>query len=357
MDPVATLRRLVELESPTGDEPRIAAIGAAVAQELTAAGAEPQLRGRHVAAHLAGTDDGERPLLLIAHLDTVWPAGTLERMPFCVRGDHAHGPGTLDMKAGIVTILGALRDGARPRRPLVVLITADEEIGSPTGRALVEEYARGAAGALVLEPPVRDDTITTARSGLARYQLHVTGRAAHAGGGHTAGVSAIAEIAHQTLAVHALQDPGRGVRVNVGQIGGGSGDNVVAGEAWARIDARAWTDGDQRRLERDIHGLRPSLEGAKLRVTGGVTRPPMIRDARSAALAARVLEIAAELGIPLAEHRSGGGSDGNFAAAAGVPVVDGLGPNGAGAHAADERVSLTSLDQRTRLLAALLNRL
>ena len=357
MNPVETLRRLVELESPTGDEPRIAAIGEAVAEELTAAGAKPELRGPHVVADVAGLDDREQPLLLLAHMDTVWPAGTLQRMPFCVRDGHAHGPGTLDMKAGIVTILGALRDGGRPRRPLHVLITADEEIGSPTGRALVEEYAGGAAGVLVLEPPVRDDTITTARSGLARYQLHVTGRAAHAGGGHTAGVSAIAEIAHQTLAVHALQDPGRGIRVNVGQIGGGSGDNVVAGEAWARIDARAWTDGDQRRLERDIHHLRPSLEGAELRVTGGVTRPPMIRDARSAALAARVLDVAAELGIPLSEHRSGGGSDGNFAAAAGAAVVDGLGPNGVGAHAVDERVSLSSLDERTKLLATLLKRL
>jgi len=237
------------------------------------------------------------------------------------------------------------------------LVTADEEIGSPTGRLLVEEHARGAAAALVLEPPVRDDTITTARSGLARYQLHVTGRAAHAGGGHTAGVSAVGELAHQTLVLHSLEDVERGVRVNVGQIGGGTGDNVVAAEAWARIDARAWTGADQRRLEHEIRGLQPHLEGATLTVTGAVTRPPMIRDERAAALAGQVLEIASEIGIPLAEHRSGGGSDGNFAAAAGAPVVDGLGPNGVGAHAVDERVSLRSLEQRAQLLSSLLMRL
>ncbi|HUZ83260.1 MAG TPA: M20 family metallopeptidase [Gaiellales bacterium] len=357
MHALDVLRRLVELESPTREEELVDRAARVVAAELSAAGAAAEMHGRHVVAHAPGEDSELSPLLLLAHVDTVWPVGTLAAMPFSVRDGYAHGPGVLDMKAGIVTILSALHSCGRPRRPVTVLVTADEEIGSPTGRLLVEEHARGAAAALVLEPPVRDDTITTARSGLARYQLHVTGRAAHAGGGHTAGVSAVGELAHQTLVLHSLEDVERGVRVNVGQIGGGTGDNVVAAEAWARIDARAWTGADQRRLEHEIRGLQPHLEGATLTVTGAVTRPPMIRDERAAALAGQVLEIASEIGIPLAEHRSGGGSDGNFAAAAGAPVVDGLGPNGVGAHAVDERVSLRSLEQRAQLLSSLLMRL
>jgi glutamate carboxypeptidase len=357
MDAVDLLRRLVELESPTGDAERIARIGRFVAAELRSAGARTELRGQHVAGRVQGDLDGEQPLLLVAHLDTVWPAGTLVGMPFRVADGWAHGPGTLDMKAGIVTIVRALRACGRPRRPVDVLITADEEIGSPTGRIEVERLARGSAAVLVLEPPVREDTITTARSGLARYQLYATGRAAHAGSGHVAGVSAVAEIAHQTLAVHALQDDRRGIRVNVGQIGGGTGDNVVAASAWARIDARAWTADDQGWLERRIRGLRPRVDGASLVVEGGVTRPPMIRGERSAALAGEVLAAAADLGVTLGEHRSGGGSDGNFAAAAGAAVVDGLGPNGVGAHAVDERVSLDSLEERTKLLTSLLKRL
>jgi glutamate carboxypeptidase len=170
-------------------------------------------------------------------------------------------------------------------------------------------------------------------------------------------VSAVVELAHQTLALTKLVDPERGVRVNVGQVGGGIGDNVVAAEAWARIDARAWTAPEQERLEAAIRGLRPVLQGAELEVTGGVTRPPMIRSAESARLAQHAIEIAERLGQSLSENASGGGSDGNFAAAIGAPVLDGLGPIGAGAHADDERVSLASMEERSELLAALIARL
>ncbi len=176
-----------------------------------------------------------------------------------------------------------------------MLITADEEIGSPTGRPVVEEVAAGARAVLVLEPPVKDGTITTSRSGLARYQLHIRGRAAHAGNGSRAGVSAIEELAHQITAVHRLSDPTRGIRTNVGQVGGGTGDNVVAGEAWARIDARAWTADEQRALERSMHGLRPHLDGAVLAVSGGVTRPPMVQSPAGAELARAAIAIAAGL--------------------------------------------------------------
>jgi glutamate carboxypeptidase len=355
MDAVELLRRLVELESPTGDAERIGHIGRFLAAELEALGARVALHGQHLTAQL-GPGDGP-PLVLVAHMDTVWPAGTLPSMPFRVEDGFAWGPGALDMKAGIVIALEALRATDGVPRPVRVLITADEEIGSPTGRPVVEEVATGARAVLVLEPPVKDGTITTSRSGLARYQLHIRGRAAHAGNGSRAGVSAIEELAHQITAVHRLSDPTRGIRTNVGQVGGGTGDNVVAGEAWARIDARAWTADEQRSLERAMHGLRPHLDGAVLSVSGGVTRPPMVQSPAGAELARAAIAIAADSGITLGENASPGGSDGNFAAAVGTPVIDGLGPTGSGAHAIDERVSLESVRERTALLAALLSRL
>jgi glutamate carboxypeptidase len=352
MDAVELLQRLVELESPTGDHERIGHIGRFIAAELEALGAHIERRDPHLIARL-GPDDGP-PLVLMAHMDTVWPAGTLPRMPFHVKDGYAWGPGALDMKAGIVTGLEALRGLGALNRPVSFLITADEEIGSPTGRPLVEELAAGARAALVLEPPVKDGTITTTRSGLARYQLHIRGRAAHAGNGSRAGVSAVDELAHQIIAVHRMADPAAGIRTNVGQVGGGTGDNVVAGEAWARIDARAWTVDDQRALEASIRGLRPHLDGATIEVTGGVTRPPMVQTAGGADLVRSAIAIAREGGVELAENASPGGSDGNFAAAVGTPVIDGLGPTGSGAHAVDERVSLESLGERISLLSALL---
>jgi glutamate carboxypeptidase len=352
MDAVELLQRLVELESPTGDRERIGHIGRFIAAELEALGARIERRDPHLIARI-GPDDGP-PLVLMAHMDTVWPAGTLPKMPFRVQDGYAWGPGALDMKAGIVTGLEALRRLGEPGRPVHVLITADEEIGSPTGRPLVEELAVGARAALVLEPPVKDGTITTTRSGLARYQLHIRGRAAHAGNGSRAGVSAVEELAHQITAVHRMADPAAGIRTNVGQVGGGTGDNVVAGEAWARIDARAWTVDGQRMLEQSIRGLRPRLDGASIEVMGGITRPPMVQTAGAAELVRSAIAIARGTGIDLAENASPGGSDGNFAAAVGTPVIDGLGPTGSGAHAIDERVSLESLGERISLLSALL---
>jgi glutamate carboxypeptidase len=256
-----------------------------------------------------------------------------------------------------VMALGAIGGASPVGRPVVFAVTADEEIGSPSGRDVIRELAPGAAAVLVVEPPVSDGTITTARFGLARYQLAITGQAAHAGHPSAGGVSAVEELAHQVLSVHALARRADDVRVNVGQVGGGTADNVVAGDAWARIDARAWTAEGQQRLERALHGLKPALAGTTLHVSGGITRPPMRRSETSGALATRVVSVAGGLGMSLRESASGGGSDGNFAAAAGAPTVDGLGPAGAGAHALEERVSLRSLEERTELLAELLHAL
>ena len=354
MTALELLQRLVELESPTSDSERLSHIGLFIAAELDSLGGRVEFRGRHLMARIG---NGGPPLVLAAHMDTVWPTGTLMQMPFRVDGGYAHGPGALDMKAGIVTAIEGVRRAGSPRGPVCILITADEEIGSPTGRPVVEELSREARAVLVLEPPVRDGTITTSRSGLARYQLRIRGRAAHAGNGWRSGVSAIDELAHQVAAVHALADEAAGVRTNVGQVGGGTGDNVVAAEAWARIDARAWTADAQAGLEAAIYGLEPKLDGSVIEVNGAVTRPPMVQSAAGAALAARTIEIAGGLGIELSENASPGGSDGNFAAAVGTPVIDGLGPTGSGAHAVDERVSLESLEERTSLVAALVERL
>ena len=220
MGPVDMLRRLVEMESPTGDAARMSHIRSFLAAELTALGGDASPRGEHLLARFGEQRAGET-IVLVAHMDTVWPAGTLQRMPFSVSGDAAHGPGALDMKGGIVVMLEAIRRSGPPPRPLAVLLTADEEIGSPSGRPLVEEVSAQAHAVLVVEPPVRDGTITTRRSGLARYQLRIRGQAAHAGhqGG---GVSAVSELAHQTLVLNGLVDDERGVRVNVGQVGGGT---------------------------------------------------------------------------------------------------------------------------------------
>jgi len=353
MGPLQLLQRMVELESPTGDADRLNHLGSFLSAELSALGGRVVREGQHlVSTH----GNGRSPLLLIAHMDTVWPAGTLSRMPFRVENGSAYGPGSLDMKGGIVVLLEGLRRAAPLTRPVSVLITADEEIGSPSGKPLVERLAAQAEAALVLEPPVRDNTITTERSGLARYQLRITGRAAHAGhlGG---GCSAVTELAHQTLALTGLVDKERGIRVNVGQVGGGTGDNVVAAEAWARIDARAWTREEQLSLERRIRGLKPVLSESRLEVTGGITRPPMVRSRETAELAERAMAIAAGLGQTIAENASGGGSDGNFAAAVGAPVIDGEGAVGGGDYADDEHVRLDSIEERSELLAALIRSL
>ena len=356
MDAVELLRRLVELESPTGDAERIGHIGRFLAAELEALGARVALHGQHLTAQL-GPGDGP-PLVLVAHMDTVWPAGTLPSMPFRVEDGFAWGPGALDMKAGIVIALEALRAIDDLARSVRMLITADEEIGSPTGRPVVEEVATGARAVLVLEPPVKDGTITTSRSGLARYQLHIRGRAAHAGNGSRAGVSAIEELAHQITAVHRLSDPTRGIRTNVGQVGGGTGDNVVAGEAWARIDARAWTADEQRSLERAMHGLRPHLDGAVLSRLG--RRHPAADGAVAGRRGARAgaIAIAADSGIDARRERLAGQARTATSRRRSAPRSStASGPPGAAPMRSTSASRSSPIRERTALLAALLSRL
>ena len=345
------LRELVEIESPSYS-PGTRAVSERVARELTSLGADVTLLdGGHLRAELAGTD---APILLLGHVDTVWPVGTLASMPFRIDGEAAYGPGVYDMKASLVVMLEAIRGARGGSRTLRVFLTADEEMGSITGRPPLEAAAKGAAAALVLEPPAPSGNLKTSRKGLGRFTLTIHGRSSHAGTHREEGVSAIEELAHQVLRLQALNDDDRGISVNVGVVSGGTAENVVPAEAEARIDVRVMRMADREVVEQALADLQPVSPAATLELGGGWTRPPLERSAAAAALFARARGYGSELGLDLEEESSGGGSDGNLVGALGVPVLDGLGAEGGGAHAPDEHVRVPSMSVRAQLLARLL---
>ena len=349
-DPAAFLRALVEIESPTGHGPGVRAVAERLAETLARHGAEVRFERDHLVAELDG--DGE-PLLVLGHTDTVWPLGTLGSMPFRIAGDRAYGPGSFDMKGGLVVLASAIGEAGTRRRPLRVLLTADEEQGSATARGLIEDAAEGVAAALVLEPPTPSGALKTARRGIRRFRLVVEGREAHTGTS-TDGASAIEELAHQVLRLRALDDRERGISVNVGVVQGGTRENVVAAYAEARVVARVASTDDAKRLDEAFGSLEPALEGTRIRLEEGEGRPPLERSAGSAALFAKAYAHGRALGLDLRETASGGGSDGNLVGALGVPVLDGLGAEGGGAHARGEHVRLGSIPVRSALLARLL---
>jgi glutamate carboxypeptidase len=345
MRQLSLLRELVEIESPTGDT---AEIQARVEHELRAAGARVQRHGAHLRADVPG--DGQ-PVLLLGHVDTVWPRGSLARLPFRVEDGKAYGPGTYDMKGGLVVLLEALRR-TKTRHALRIVVNADEEIGSVDSRDLLEEAAAGAVAALVLEGTTDAGHLKTARKGIGRFRLAVRGRAAHAATPGE-GASAIHELAHQMLRIYDLADD-HGVTVNVGIVSGGTRDNVVAAAAEAVVDLRVPRLADRDRLDKALRSLRPVLEGTDLELTGMWTRPPLERSPGSDALFAAAREHGRALGLALEERSAAGGSDGNLVGHL-VPVLDGLGAEGRGAHSDGEHVLVDSLEVRAELLAALLN--
>jgi glutamate carboxypeptidase len=348
---IELLRELVEIESPTYSS-GVEGVAARMAHELEALGADVEiLPGSHLRAELDG--EGE-PLLLSGHVDTVWPVGTLATMPFRVEGDLAYGPGAYDMKGCLVVMLEAIRIAGPDRRALRVFLTADEEMGSATGRRPLEEAAEGVAAAFIVEPPGAEGNLKTSRKGLGRFTLTITGRPAHAGTHRAEGVSAIDELAHQILRLHALNDDATGTSLNVGVVSGGTSENVVAAKAEAKIDVRVARATDRDTIERTLSSLQPVHPDAVLELGGGWTRPPLERSAGSARLFAHARDHGRALGLDLAEESSGGGSDGNLVGALGVPVLDGLGAEGGGAHAPDEHVVLSSMPVRAELLARLL---
>jgi glutamate carboxypeptidase len=361
---LALLKRLVELESPSTDKGAVDRIGKVVTEELEASGAEvrelPSERfGNHLRA-TAGGSSADGQLLVLGHMDTVWELGTLQSMPFRVADGLAHGPGTFDMKGGLVQLifaLRALREVGRTPTGITILVNSDEEVGSLTSRPYIEEEARRSRVALVLEPSLPPGRLKTFRKGVGVFQLKVKGRATHAGLDPEKGVSAIEEIARQIQALHKLTDHGRGITVNVGTVRGGSRSNVIAGEAHAEIDLRVSTLVDAREMEKKILELRPYLEGSQLKVTGGIDRPPLERSPAVVELFQKARSLAEQIGFELEEGSAGGGSDGNITAALGVPTLDGLGAVGDGAHARSEHILVTELPRRAALLARLLETL
>jgi glutamate carboxypeptidase len=356
---------LVRFETPTGDKARCDALADHLAARLAALGQVERVPATGAGDHLllrapapAAPADAP-PALLLCHYDTVWPAETLAARPFRVEGDTAFGPGLYDMKVSIAMAqlaLAAIAElGLRLPRPVVLLVTSDEETGSATSRALIEATARGCAFALVLEPPVEPHgALKTARKGVGAYSVAIAGRPAHAGVEPEKGISAITELAHQILAINALADRAQGTTVNVGVVGGGSGRNVVPAAARMEVDARAWTLAEAARLDAAFAALAPATPGAQVRASGGFNRPPMERTPASIDLFERARAIGAGLGLALTEGSTGGGSDGNFTAAAGVPTLDGLGAPGQGAHAEHEQIHVPGAVERAALLTALL---
>jgi glutamate carboxypeptidase len=279
-------------------------------------------------------------------------------MPFRVADARAWGPGVLDMKAGVamaLTALEALRETGALRRPVVLLLVSDEEVGSTVSRPITEKLARDCAAVFVLEPAQGlKGAYKTARKGVGNYQLRVTGKAAHAGVDFTSGHSAIHELAFQLEKLRGFTELERGLTVNAGVIRGGTRTNVVAAEAEAEVDVRIARMKDAARIERRLRGLRVRDRGCVLKVEGGMNRPPMERSRATVALFRRAATLAANLGFALTEAATGGGSDGNFTAALGVPTLDGMGAVGEGAHASHESVLLRDLVPRTALLAEMI---
>ncbi len=360
---VAELQALVQIESPTRDKVAVDALGAVVAEQARALGATVTVeqrseRGDHLVAHWNGAATG-RQILLLCHMDTVWPLGTLAEQPIRIVDGRFYGPGSYDMKAGIVIALTAIRGlralGTWPDRPITILFTSDEELGSRTSRALIEDQARRSALVLVMEPALASGALKTSRKGTGWFVVTARGVAAHAGGSHDEGVNAIEELAHQILALQRMTDYERGTTVNVGRVLGGERSNVVPEQATLWVDLRVTDQDEGQRMLTRILGLEPHVPGAALHVRGKLSRPPMPRDDVMAATFQRAASIAAEMGQTLTEGGTGGASDANFAAL-GAPTLDGLGAVGNGAHARHEHVLIYSLPERAALLAALLTR-
>lgn len=364
-DILALTRQLVERETTSREEQRLHEIAQFVAALLRELDGQIDLfsqagYGTHLRARFGfGHQPEAQQLLVIGHLDTVWPVGTLQRMPYRITDEGtAHGPGVFDMKASVANLLEVLRaltaQGLQTKRPVTVLLTCDEEIGSRTSRGLVEEEARRAAAALVLEPPIPGGVVKTGRKGVGVFAVRARGRAAHAGLDPSRGVNAIVELAHQTLQLAALNDYERGTTVNVGVFNGGTTTNVVPAEATAKIDVRFWRPEDGAQIEQAIRNLKPKVAEAQLEISGGINRPPMQRSPGNVALFEQARALAAELGFDLRDGVVGGGSDGNFTAALGVPTLDGLGIDGAGAHADHEHIIVSDIPRRAALLTRLL---
>jgi glutamate carboxypeptidase len=364
---LALTRALVEEESPSGDLEGSRAVVHLLAE------AARKIEGITSVERIESTDYGEHlrmcafadarensfeTILVIGHTDTVHPRGSVRERPWREQAGRIYGPGIFDMKANCAMALEVIRAcstlGLAPRRPVVLLLTCDEETGSMTGRALIEEEARRACGVLVLEPPASNGRVKTARKGTGLFTIEAHGIAAHAGLEPEKGASAILEMAKQIERLHAMNDPTCGITVNVGVVQGGTRSNVVAASARAEIDVRFNTAEEAKRLEEAILGAQSFDERVKLKVSGSINRPPLERTEKVATLFNLARKVAATLDFDLGEAAVGGASDGNFAAALDVAVLDGLGIDGDGAHATHEHIVVEDIARRGALLAGII---
>lgn len=362
---VRLLEKFVRCESPSFNKEAVDRMGEIVAAEWQRRGAQVRVlrqakRGNHVRAEISPvTGRGEGQLMVLGHMDTVYPFGTLATMPFRISGGRAWGPGTFDMKSGIVLALFAADAlwalKIIPRKRLVFFWNSDEEIGSESSRKLIEAEARRSDAVFVMEPSLGPQgRLKTARKGVGSAEVIVTGRSAHAGIEPERGVNAVHELALQIERLMKMNDPRRGITVQATVIGGGTVSNVVPDRARAEVDIRFMRLADAKPLDRKIHSLKPILRGAKVEVRGGVNRPPLERTPGGAKLFAHAQSLMREMGIAVGEASTGGGSDGNFTSALGIPTLDGLGAVGDGAHSPHEHVVIRHLPERAALLAGLL---
>lgn len=354
VDLVDTLRRLVECESPSSDHAAVARsadVVASIGQEML--GVAPERIVRNGVTHLRWSFGDATRVLLVTHHDTVWPIGTLARLPFAVRDGVVTGPGCFDMKAGLAMAFHAIA-ALEHRDGVTLLVTGDEELGSPSSRALIESAAQGARAALVLEASADGGALKIERKGVSLYEVVIEGRAAHAGLEPEKGVNATVELSHQVLAVAALADPALGTSVTPTVAASGTTTNTVPARASFAVDVRARTALEQERVDAALRALRPVVPGATVSIAGGINRPPL-EAAASMALFTRAQAIGERLGLaPFEGVAVGGASDGNFTAGVGVPTLDGLGAVGGGAHAEHEYVVVAELVPRTRLVSQLI---
>ena len=357
------IESLVAIESPSDDVDAVNRCGRELTSRFEAMGGmvtpiPSATAGDHLRVVFGS---GNRQVLLLGHFDTVWPVGQIARMPLKREGGKLYGPGVFDMKAGIALAVLATRavleEGGFDNRQAVMLWTTDEEIGSRTSRALIEAEAAKSEAVFVFEPSLPGGALKTSRKGVGQFEIVAHGVSAHAGLDPGKGVSAVRELAHQIIALDALQNPSSGTTVTAGIISGGTRVNVVPDLAKAMVDARANTIADAQRVERAIKSLQPKTPGARLDVTGGFERPPLERSPGVVKLFELARAVAAEIGGKLEEGSAGGGSDGNFTAAIGIPTLDGFGAIGDGAHALHEHVEIDALVTRAAVIAGVLHRI
>lgn len=357
---IAMLRDIVEMETPSEDQQAVCRLAQYMADRFAQIGAHVEFLQPDAGNHLrASWGSGNDQVLVLCHLDTVWPVGELARRPFRVEGDRAYGPGIYDMKGGIVQAFFALKAinefNIRPDHKIVFLCSTDEESGSMSSRTLIEQEALRSRFVLVPEPTSgASGAVKLTRKGWGIYHLTVSGRTAHAGNDHEKGISAVTELAHQILKLQALTNYSTGTTVNVGVITGGTVFNMVPDRAEARIDLRAVCHDELQRAEQEILSLTPVTPGAILHVSGRINRPPLEATERNLQLYRRAQQIAVDLGIDLPGAHVGGVSDGNFTSSLGVATLDGIGAVGAGAHAVHEYLDLKAMAPRAALVARLL---